>query len=148
MNTSRFHWPAVAVTALVLFFLGGFWYTAFANPWMVALGKTEADFEGVGDAIMLVPLAAVILQAVVIATVLSAVGARTAADGLRWGFFLWLGLIFATLMTHQIMALQPVSLLAINAGHELIAMLVAGAILGGWRPKGERLAVAAAGAPA
>ena len=48
---------------------------------------------------------------------------------------LWFGFVLTTWATEYVYEARPLSLLAINAGFWLPAMVLMGAIVGGWKKK-------------
>jgi hypothetical protein len=68
----------------------------------------------------------------VMAWIFSKATVRGAADGIMWAFMLWLGLVATVTITNYSFELRNLTLMAIDAGCPLLAMLVSGAILGAW----------------
>jgi hypothetical protein len=54
------------------------------------------------------------------------------AAGARVSFFLWLGFVATPLLSTTVYEGRPITLFAINAGYWLVAMLIMGALIGGW----------------
>lgn len=51
-------------------------------------------------------------------------------DALTTAFWLWLGLVAARMITHDAFEQRPVQLTVMNCAHELVTLLVMGAIIG------------------
>lgn len=129
---------AVWVAGLVQFMLGAGWYTAFANPWMAAIGKTEAQLmaeHGASPLPYIFALVGALIVAYTIAWLLPKVDAESAGGGAKTGATLALALIATTLATNYGFEARSLSLWLINTGYMLIGMAVMGAIIGAWRKK-------------
>ena len=62
-------------------------------------------------------------------------GEQTALRGIQVAALLWFGFVLTTWATEYVYEARPLSLLAINAGFWLPAMLIMRAIVGGWKKK-------------
>jgi hypothetical protein len=62
-------------------------------------------------------------------------GEQTALRGIKVAALLWFGFVLTTWATEYVYEARPLSLLAINAGFWLPAMVLMGAIVGGWKKK-------------
>ena len=128
------NWLAVLVAALVKFAIGGVWYSppVFGPRWGALVGVTPDASKARMAAAMITDLAASIVLAWVLANVLKFTGAVGMMPGARVSFFLWLGFAATPLLSTTVYEGRPFALFAINAGYWLVAMLVMGALIGGW----------------
>lgn len=127
---------AVLVSALILWILGGAWYSPvlFAKPWMALVGfqrdesKRKAMVGG-----MIASLIGDLLVAFVLAHVIAWSGADSVGWGLLIGFIMWLGFFAAPHFPQGIYESRPFKLFAINSGYWLVGLLVIGVLLAIWR---------------
>jgi hypothetical protein len=115
--------------------IGFVWYmpAVLGTRWMAAIGKTEDDLKnmGGGAGIWLPMMAAAALTAILLAVLISKLALDNALAG---GFFaLVVGLVFRAggHVIHNGFAGRPAAVTLIDSGHDLIAMTVSGAIIGG-----------------
>ncbi len=128
---------AVAVAAIGTFFIGGAWYSAlFRSAWVKAHGFTDEQVKTL-EAKHSPPLffggmlVCYFVMALVIALIFHAGGINTAKAGLFWGGLLWL--VHSSLkMTDHLASGKPFAAFGIDASFQLIALLLTGAIVGGW----------------
>jgi hypothetical protein len=128
---------AVAVSALVTFMLGGMWYELLVKKaWVKAHGFSEEDVKELqarrspatffGGMVI-----SYFVLAFVMAVIFSAGSINTALAGAGWGLVFWIA--FAALkMTDHIASGKRLLAFEIDASFQLIAMVVTGAIVGGW----------------
>ena len=133
----RLNWWAILAAALATFFLEAVWYTAFQKPWLRGISSTQEQLmsSGVNPAI---PYATAFVMAAVIAAAISCIiqltGAQTVLRGIRIGAYVWISFVFTTFATEYAFEVKP-GLFGINAGFWLFGMMLAGAIVGGWKRK-------------
>ncbi|WP_104062103.1 DUF1761 domain-containing protein [Arthrobacter sp. 4R501] len=133
-HISQINWLAVALAFVSSMAIGFVWYlpAVLGKRWMAAIGKTEEDLKNIsGGAGIWVPMmVTAALTAVLLAVLISKLGLDNAAAG---GLFaLVLGLVFRAggHVIHNGFAGRPTTVTLIDSGHDLLAMTVAGAILG------------------
>ncbi|MDR7157592.1 DUF1761 domain-containing protein [Arthrobacter sp. BE255] len=131
---SQINWLAVLLAFIASMVIGFVWYlpAVLGNKWMAAIGKTEEDLKNIsGGAGIWVPMmVAAALTAILLAVLISKLGLDNALAG---GFFaLVLALVFRAggHVIHNGFAGRPVAVTLIDSGHDLLAMTVAGAIIG------------------
>jgi len=132
--TVSISWLAVIVAAVVKFAIGAVWYQPlFGKRWRVLMKVPESAMaDGLAQA-MIVGLVGDLVMAYILARFVAHYGDGGIGGGLLVGFMAWLGFV-ATLMAGQIYyEKKPAELIAINAGYQLVGLLVMGAILGVWR---------------
>lgn len=79
---------------------------------------------------MLTWILGAVIMTFVLAHAVYYAGARTAATGAAVGFFNWLGFILVVQLDDWAAAKRPLGFLAINAGANLVSLVIMGAILG------------------
>ena len=129
---------AVIVAAIVFFAIGAAWYTVLADPWMVGIGKTMEQLaqDGAGSPKPLViGFAAILVMCYTLNSLLNKLGDTTAIRGAMTAGFVALGFIAANIALNYGFELRGVTLWAINSGYVLVGLVIAGAIIGGWRRK-------------
>jgi hypothetical protein len=135
---------AVLVSGVVIFVLGGLWYSPvlFAKPWTRLMGKNEEEMK----AYMASPKAKremplmygmALVTGVVIAWVLAIViyhfPPLSALRGAEVGALCWLGFAAATSYATAMFSMQPKALWLINSAYNLVCFVIAGVILAAWR---------------
>lgn len=139
MEQPKIYYPAVLVAALIQFFVGWGWYTAFATPWMNATGVTmemAQQMSGGQMAMMYIgPFVAFIVVHYVMAHFVAYTKSTTAAQGAQTGFWLWLGFVATVLFVSVNYTMKPISLWLIDGGYWLISMIIGGILLAVWRKK-------------
>lgn len=131
---SQINWLAVLLAFVASMAIGFVWYmpAALGNRWMAAIGKTEEDLKNIGGGagIWLPMMLASALTAILLAVLISKLGLDNALAG-AW-FALVLGLVFRAggQVIHNGFAGRPAAVTVIDAGHDLVAMAVSGAIIG------------------
>jgi hypothetical protein len=132
-TTVSISWLAVLVAAIIKFAIGAVWYQPLFGKRYRALMKVPegAVADGFMQA-MIVGFVGDLIMAYVLARFVAHYGDGGIGGGLLVGFMAWLGFV-ATLMAGQIYyEKKPVELIAINAGYQLVGLLVMGAIFGVW----------------
>ncbi|WP_066293017.1 DUF1761 domain-containing protein [Arthrobacter sp. B6] len=131
---SQINWLAVLLAFVATMAIGFVWYlpAVVGNRWMAAIGKTEEDLKNIsGGAGIWVPMmVAAALTAVLLAVLISKLDLDNALAG---GFFaLVLALVFRAggHVIHNGFAGRPAAVTLIDSGHDVVAMTVAGAIIG------------------
>jgi hypothetical protein len=127
------NWLAIIVAAIVRFGIGAGWYTAlFGQRWRQLQGVPEgASTAGMAQG-MAAGFIGDLVMAYVLARFVGHYGAVNLWDGIVVGFLAWLGFV-ATIMAGSIFyEKKPTELVAINAGYQLVTILVMGVILAVW----------------
>ena len=131
---------AVLVSAVVLFILGGAWYSKalFAKPWM--------KLQGINPDAVMTPeqkkrMPAMLLQAFLCGLVTSYVMAvllnhfvdLTPARGALVGCLCWIGFAGPAAYANTLFSMRSRKLWVIDSGHTLVGFVLAGVILAVWR---------------
>jgi hypothetical protein len=126
---------AVLIAAVVYFALGAAWYMALAKPWMAAVGMTQADVEqGSNPAIYAITF---VLEAVTVFTLAVLLRNSTLSGivgGLSLGVLIGIGIWFALMSVTFIYESRKPALFFIDGGYHVLALTIAGGILGAWPP--------------
>jgi hypothetical protein len=130
---------AILVSTIIMFGLGALWYSPvmFAKPWLSSLGKTEEQLqEDARQRSMSLTFGlsfiAYFAMAFVMSHIIDYAAAKTLSDGLRTGFWLWLGLVATTSLVLSLFESRSMRLYLIDMGYHLIGMLIMGGILAVW----------------
>jgi uncharacterized protein YneF (UPF0154 family) len=134
---------AVLVAAIVIFVLGGLWYSpmVFSKQWMALQNRTEEQIRAqVAAANMplmyLAAFACAFLQALVMSAVIGHIAGGNpigAAHGAILGAVLWLGFAASTSYATALFSGKPKQLWLIDTMYNLVSFMLAGIILGVWR---------------
>jgi glucan phosphoethanolaminetransferase (alkaline phosphatase superfamily) len=131
------NYPAVLVTAIAIFALGGLWYSPllFARRWVALMGKSDDEIKAAAPGPLPFALVFVcaIFTALVMAIILNHFSPVTPLRGLLLGVLSWIGFAAATSFGTATFSGQPRALWLINSGYNLVSFAIAGAILGAWR---------------
>ena len=140
MNLPAVNYLAVLVSGVLLFVLGGLWYSPvlFAKPWMAAQGKTEAELRAqAGTASMpmmyLQAFVCALITSWVIAVLLNHFVDLTPVRGALLGALCWLGFAGVTSYVSALFAMKPKGLWLIDSGYNLVSFMLAGVLLAVWR---------------
>ena len=129
---------AVLVSGVVIFVLGGLWYSPllFAKRWVALIGKSEGELKAnAGSA----PLSYIfvfvcgVVTAWLMALVVGNFSPSSALDGAIIGAMCWLGFAGATSFGTSLFSGKPKSLWLIDSGFNLVSFVLAGVILATWR---------------
>ena len=130
---------AVIVSAVVIFILGGLWYSPvlFSKRWVKLIGKTEEEMKA-GQSLpaplmFLSAFASGLLVSLALAVVLKHFVNMNALRGAEVAAGCWLAFAGSTSFSTMLFAQKPKELWLIDSGFNLVSFVVAGLILGGWR---------------
>ncbi len=130
-------WIAVVVAVLLLEVIGYLWYAVlFVKPWTDALtafghtptGANVAVMQGLGIVNTLVLVLG-------LAWLTARLQARSLGATVGVALTAWLVFSFTTQSLEYLFMEMPANFLAINAGYQMVAYALAGAVLGLIRPK-------------
>lgn len=131
---SQINWLSVLLAFIASMAIGFAWYmpAVLGNRWMAAIGKTEEDLKNIGGGagIWVPMMVAAALTAILLAVLIIKLGLDNAVAG-GW-FALVMALVFRAggHVIHNGFAGRPAAVTLIDSGHDLVAMTVAGAIIG------------------
>ena len=150
MHYPPINWLAVIVAAIVIFVLGGLWYspTLFAKRWIALQGRTEEQMRAQAAAanMPLLYVGAIVtslLIAITLALILGHIGRDpamaeagggvSAGHGAIIGFMCWLGFAASTSYATATFSGKPKQLWFIDTAYNLVCFVIAGIILAVWR---------------
>lgn len=132
---NRVNHLAVLVSVVLHQLLGFVWYSA--APWAVArleaLGRPATDVNVVDPVGLASDIVGWIVASYVMAWAIEKSGSRGAMPGVRVGLVLWIGIAMPAVIPHYVFAGIRPMVTAIDAANLLVACVVTGAIVGGWR---------------
>lgn len=134
---SGINYLAVLVTAVVIFLLGGLWYSKalFAKQWVALQGKSAEEIQASAKPSPMM-FVQVFICGLIIAYVVAVIENHfvnlTVARGAMVGVLLWL-VAAATSYGTALFSSERRGLWMINTGYNLVSMLLAGMILAAWR---------------
>ncbi|HEY6230028.1 MAG TPA: DUF1761 domain-containing protein [Pyrinomonadaceae bacterium] len=135
----KIKYPAVIVATVLHFILGGLWYSPllFGNKFLQIIAWTPqqlAAMEAKGPAKeLIIAFVTSLVLVYILAHFVQYTKATTAMAGIQTAFWLWLGFIATTNIATVLFEQRPLGLYLINVGYQLVACVIAGAILAVWR---------------
>ena len=137
MQSVEFNWLAVVAAGIAAFVLGGVWYSpiGFVRPWQRLIGKTDEQLREGMSSMMAMGSQAVqqVVTTFAVATIVSWSGAGNVVEGLWVGVIVGVGVLAADGLKLVFFEGRPFQLYLINAGYSALAVVIMGAILGGWQ---------------
>lgn len=124
---------AVALAALVQVILRAIWYsqTLFGGTWVRAASGRRDDLLGGGRGFVVSAVSALITS-YILARVVDWAEADSFVDGLRVGLLIWLGFVATALAVMTYFSGRPRMLWYVNAGYQVVALLLMGGLLAWW----------------
>lgn len=129
---------AVLVGALVNMVLGFLWYgPLFGKSWQKLSGLTDTKLnemkkKGMTNVYLFSMLGA-LLMAFVLAMTLNLTGSVGVVEGVKLGFWIWLGFVAPTMLNSVLYEDKSWNLYWINAGYYLVALVIMGGVLSSWK---------------
>ena len=150
MHFPPINYLAVLVAGIVIFVLGGLWYSPllFVKPWLALQNRTEEQMRAqAASANMPLMYGSAFLTGLIIAWALALVLAHIGRDpmmteagggvsvghGAIIGFVGWLGFAATTSYATAIFSGKPKKLWFIDSAYNLVSFVLAGIILAAWR---------------
>ena len=130
---------AVLVAGLASFFIGGLWYSPalFESAWMSANGYAPEQVRQMQTALGAMGFGTTFLTYVAVAFVfallVTALNVSTVGGGLALGALVWFGFVATTGLAVTLFSDKPVGAWLIDAGFQLVFLLLTGLILALWR---------------
>lgn len=127
------NWLAILVSTVVYMVVGSLWYSPllFVKPWMKLIGKSKEKQGDMSDLpkLLVVSFIAGLLMAFVLSVTIGFMQATTWADGIRAGFWTWLGFVATYGLVNTLYEGKPLKLFAINTGYYLVSLILMGIII-------------------
>ena len=141
MQLPPVNYLAVLTSAVVIFVLGGLWYSPilFARKWLSLMGKTEAELKedcaGSGPMPLMYLMAFIcgLVTSWVLAVIMNHFLQLTPLRGALVGALCWVGFAAPTSFATNLFSGKPKQLWLINSTYNLISFVLAGIILAVWR---------------
>jgi hypothetical protein len=138
MTFAGINYLAVLAAAAAAWLASAAWYMSLGKMWMAALGKTPQQMaEDRARPGAWLPFVYAFIADIVIAWMLAGVlghlgpGQVTLRNGVISAAFLWFGFVLTTMAVNYSFSGRDIKLLLLDAGNWLLALLVAGAVVGG-----------------
>ncbi len=136
MEPVTINYLAVIVAAVAYFVIGALWYSPalFGKTWMKGIGKTKEQMAG-GSAVLnyLMGLITAFFASYGVARIMLWSGGSSIRDGIITGLLVGVCFALATMVMNDIFEKRPKSLTVINGLYHIVALVVAGIIVGAWR---------------
>lgn len=145
MERPKLNFLAILVSAVIWWLIGALWYSPvlFGNAWMEITGITGEMAAGMSPLLIYaMPLIAYLIACYVLAHSVVYAKATNAGTGALVGFWNWLGFVGAIMFVNVGFQNKPITLWFIDAGYDLVGLLIAGIILAVWKSKSGAPAVA------
>lgn len=127
---------AVLVTGVVIFMLGGLWYSPvlFAKKWVALQGKSMEEMSGGATPVMYVQVFLCgLITAWVMAIVLGFLPVWDMMRGIKLAIVCWLGFAAVTSYGTALFSMKPKALWLIDTSFNLVSFILAAVILTMWR---------------
>jgi hypothetical protein len=129
---------AILVAAVVAFLIGGLWYSPllFAKQWMAAHAHSPEDVQRMkADAPRAygISFVAFLVMATILQMLLNHLGVLDWRKGALWAAHIWLGFALTIGLMANVYSGKKFSVFLIDAGYQLVYLVVMGAILGAWQ---------------
>lgn len=148
MHFSPVNYLAVLVAAVIIFILGGLWYSPvlFMKKWVALQGRTEEQMRAQAAAAnMPLMYASAFVSSLIIAWMMAHLLGHlaavvdpssmnlNAAHGAGFGFACWLGFAAPTSYATALFSGKPKQLWLIDSTYNLVSFVLAGIILAVWQ---------------
>jgi uncharacterized protein DUF1761 len=133
MQDVDINYVAVLVVAIIPMFIGALWYSPalFARGWLKAVGRTEDELGGMKLGYVISAIGA-LLMSYALARIDRWAEVNDLWNGGLVGLLVWLGFVATVLAVTTYFSGRPAKLWFINAGYQLVSLVVVGAIHGAW----------------
>ncbi|HXI13772.1 MAG TPA: DUF1761 domain-containing protein [Thermoanaerobaculia bacterium] len=137
MELADLNYLAVLVGGIIIFILGGLWYSLiFAKTWMKLHGKVAEDVEKSGQKAGAGPYVLVffcgLISSLVIALLFHLFGVDDVPRGVHIAALFWLGFTGPAMLANTIFSFRPWKLWLIDASYYLVAYMAVGALHAAW----------------
>ncbi len=136
MTSVEINYLAVLVSGIIIFVLGGLWYSPglFGKAWMSVIEKSEEELKKTAKpGNYLVAFMQGLITAYILSIFISWANAGTIGNGAWTGFMCWFGFAGFTTYVQYTFAGRNVKLWMIDSGHTLVSFVVSGIILALWK---------------
>lgn len=135
MSFTAVNFLAILLVGVAYMIVGFLWYgPLFAKPWMRLVGMTQEDLQrGANPVMYLGTFVGALVSAYVLALFINAAQMTTLGRGATAGLLAGLGFVAPSFGANYIFGRRPLSLYLIDAGYQIVSLLIGGIILGLWR---------------
>jgi hypothetical protein len=125
------NWLAVVLATVASMALGFGWYTALANQWLAAQGKTKEQINAADWTPYAWSVVVQLVMAYFIALLTPAIfGSTNVVNGLLCGAHMWLGFVITSMILNHRYQQAKWSLTLIDGGYLLGVLLLQGVVIG------------------
>jgi hypothetical protein len=138
MPATSVNYLAVLVSAIAVFLVGAVWYSPllFGKMWVEEHGFTPekvAAMRAVAGRAYSVSFLCYLVMAFVMALLVAWTGVTTPEGGSRLGAVVWLGFAATIGLTASMFSEKPITIFLLDAGYQLVYLMIMGTILAAWR---------------
>jgi sterol desaturase/sphingolipid hydroxylase (fatty acid hydroxylase superfamily) len=130
----------VLIAALAAFAVGGAWYSPalFANAWMAGHGYSPEKMAAMRATnpparTMGMTLVCQLIMAGTLELLMSWLRISGVKPGIGFAVLIWFGLVATVTMIANVFSDKPMRVYLIDSGYQLVALVIMGGVLGGWR---------------
>jgi uncharacterized protein DUF1761 len=132
------HGLPVLVSALAVFAIGALWYSPvlFGRQWVAAHGFSEERVRAMrasAGRAYTVSFLCYLVMAVAMSMLVGRIGVTTLEGGVKLGALIGLGFAATIGLTANMFSEKPIAAYWIDAGYQVVYLIVMGAILAVWR---------------
>lgn len=132
------HFLPVVVSAVAVFVLGAFWYSPalFGKQWVKAHGYTPEKIDEMKKTMGRaygVSFVCYLVMAAAMSILIGRTGITLPIGGVKLGALLGLGFAATIGLTGHMFSEKPLATYVIDAGYQIVYLMVMGAILAAWR---------------
>jgi hypothetical protein len=128
----RINWLAILVALVAQQVLSLCWYSIlFQDAWSAGIGKKPEELVPTPGPFILAAIAGILLP-IAIAWILHRTNLRGIKNGALVGLGVGLMLVAPPVLVHEAFLGYPPTVLAIDAGKEIVGCFIVGVILGAW----------------
>jgi hypothetical protein len=144
----KINYPAVIVATIAHFILGGLWYSPllFGNKFLQIINLSAQQLQEMESQShvkeLIIAFVCSLLLVYILAHFVQYTNATTIGGGIQTAFWLWLGFIVTTQLPTVLFERRPLGLFLLNVGYQFVGCAIAGAILGIWRSRKPKEAMA------
>jgi hypothetical protein len=130
---------AILIAAVLGWLAGALWYGVLGKQWVEAQGRTMEEFKAqqaamvgrlAGQLPFILALAANLVMAWVLAGMVGHMGSVTTRSAIISALFAWAGFVLTTMTVNYSFGGRRYRLLAIDAGHWLVVLVLMGVVIG------------------
>ncbi len=131
MSLPHVNYVGVVAATVAAMVLGFVWYhpKVFGTAWMKLIGKKMEDLKAGAQTAYLFMAILAIVEAWVLAMLLTLTNALRFRDAWMLGFWIWLGFVATSFGSLIIFEGRPRNLYLINVGYHLVSILLMGTVL-------------------